>query len=614
MLIHSLQLVNFKKYPDLLIDDLPELGVIKVGGKNESGKTSIGEAICFALFGRTFLNNTKNAKRLIHWEEKMMSVNLTLIDDKDQKFEIIRTIHDSGSGAIRIIRLSDDKVLTNDLVESDKIIRNLLGYDYDTFIDSFCMVQRELTTPDANSHSIKQMAGISDYGNISDSLIMERDEARLLLNTFEPRYEEKNTELEVIGLDESWLSELVDGKESLDINKLAKQQLIDELARINTTFSDSSKQYKKASQQFHVFDWLGAFLLPLIIGAWIVWGAFQFFPVTIQNWLPDSTSVQHGGSFILWVQIWMFPFAMACVLLYSISLFFKWLAESKMSVLKEKAGDFSFVLQQGYHEVIDEPNSVAPTRVAKMLLDKSIQINGETASLAISPVEKFNHVPKLIELTSDYSATTTEIIDSVAALQDTLYHQRKDIDQCLLDLDNEILSEKKRSDKAGQLRAALQKISHTMQQHKNNMMICDYSIKMMQRAASQSINDFNQLTIEFAEKALPHFTSNRYSQLKINTNLTVEVFSDEKQNYMAYDEISSGTQRQIMLALRMGMSEQLAKNTGNKKQFVFLDEPFAFFDHQRSVSTLDALPKVSEVISQVWVTSQEFPDELTLIR
>jgi len=38
-----------------------------------------------------------------------------------------------------------------------------------------------------------------------------------------------------------------------------------------------------------------------------------------------------------------------------------------------------------------------------------------------------------------------------------------------------------------------------------------------------------------------------------------------------------------------------------------LDEPFAFFDYSRTKSTLEALPKISDVITQVWVVSQEFP-------
>ncbi|HFD31487.1 MAG TPA: hypothetical protein ENJ28_02075 [Gammaproteobacteria bacterium] len=612
MLIYSLALTNFKKYSNLLIDNLPEQGVIKVGGKNESGKTTIGEAICFVLFGRTFLNDNKKAKRLIRWDETEMRVTLVMIDDEKKQFEITRTINTHGVSSIRVIRLSDHRVLTDSLPEGDKLISNLLGYDYDTFVDSFCMVQRELTTPDAHSHSIKQMAGIADYGHISDDLAMEKDEEKALLNELKPRHHKKSIELKAIGLDESWLPELVDAKESLQVNRLAKQQLMNELAEVNLAYSESNQQYKRAKQQYNLFEWLGAFLLPLLIGAWLVWGVFQFFPEVIQTWLPDNTSSDHGNSFIIWVQIGMFPFAMSCVLLYSISLFFKWLAELKMTELKERADEFLFILKQSYHEVINELNHSVPVRIAKMLIEKSTKIKERVPSLAISPVEKFNHVPQLMELIPDYTATESEIMDSVIGLQDTLRHQKQDVEQCLLDLDSEILIEKERSDKAGQLRAALQKLSQIMQQHQKNIKVRDYSIKMMQRAASQSIDHFNQSITQFAEKVLPYFTDQRYSQLKINKDLSVEVFSDEKQNYMAYDEISSGTQRQIMLALRMGMSEQLAKNTGNKRQFIFLDEPFAFFDHQRSISTLEVLPKVSETISQVWVTSQEFPDELTL--
>ena len=612
MLIYSLALTNFKKYSNLLIDNLPEQGVIKVGGKNESGKTTIGEAICFVLFGRTFLNDNKKAKRLIRWDEIEMRVTLVMVDDEKKQFEITRTINTHGVSSIRVMRLSDHRVLTDSLPEGDKLISNLLGYDYDTFVDSFCMVQRELTTPDAHSHSIKQMAGIADYGHISDDLAMEKDEEKALLNELKPRYHKKSIELKAIGLDESWLPELVDAKESLQVNRLAKQQLMNELAEVNLAYPESNQQYKRAKQQYNLFEWLGAFLLPLLIGAWLVWGVFQFFPEVIQTWLPDNTSSDHGNSFIIWVQIGMFPFAMSCVLLYSISLFFKWLAELKMTELKERADEFLFILKQSYHEVINEPNHSVPVRIAKMLIEKSTKIKERVPSLAISPVEKFNHVPQLMELIPDYTATESEIMDSVIGLQDTLRHQKQDVEQCLLDLDSEILIEKERSDKAGQLRAALQKLSQTMQQHQKNIKVRDYSIKMMQRAASQSIDHFNQSITQFAEKVLPYFTDQRYSQLKINKDLSVEVFSDEKQNYMAYDEISSGTQRQIMLALRMGMSEQLAKNTGNKRQFIFLDEPFAFFDHQRSISTLEVLPKVSETISQVWVTSQEFPDELTL--
>jgi exonuclease SbcC len=42
-------------------------------------------------------------------------------------------------------------------------------------------------------------------------------------------------------------------------------------------------------------------------------------------------------------------------------------------------------------------------------------------------------------------------------------------------------------------------------------------------------------------------------------------------------------------------------------QFLFLDEPFAFFDESRTASALAVLPQVSRDFTQIWVTSQTFP-------
>jgi len=77
---------------------------------------------------------------------------------------------------------------------------------------------------------------------------------------------------------------------------------------------------------------------------------------------------------------------------------------------------------------------------------------------------------------------------------------------------------------------------------------------------------------------------------------------------MDLDEISSGTQRQIMLAVRLALSQELVNTTGGGDQFIFLDEPFAFFDQTRTHNAMAILPKLSEEIRQIWVIAQEFPE------
>ena len=51
MLVSALRAMDLFRYAHLEITALPAKGTILVRGSNESGKTSIGEAICLALFG-----------------------------------------------------------------------------------------------------------------------------------------------------------------------------------------------------------------------------------------------------------------------------------------------------------------------------------------------------------------------------------------------------------------------------------------------------------------------------------------------------------------------------------------------------------------------------------
>jgi exonuclease SbcC len=39
-----------------------------------------------------------------------------------------------------------------------------------------------------------------------------------------------------------------------------------------------------------------------------------------------------------------------------------------------------------------------------------------------------------------------------------------------------------------------------------------------------------------------------------------------------------------------------------------LDEPFAFFDQERTRAALQALPELSHELRQIWIVAQEFPE------
>jgi len=232
----------------------------------------------------------------------------------------------------------------------------------------------------------------------------------------------------------------------------------------------------------------------------------------------------------------------------------------------------------------------------------------------LPPREQFNNLTSLISDSEDYRANPESMSKATTLLSDALKQQSGEVSDLGNNILGDISDEKTRADQAGNLRATLHKLNKVIDKCNYTVETQTISMGIMQRAAADSIAKFNQSISEVSAKTLPNFTQNRYSKLKIAEDFSVQIFSDEKKGYMDFDEISSGTQRQVMLSLRIAMSEQLSLNTGNEEQFIFLDEPFAFFDQSRTRATLENLPKISNVINQIWISAQEYPAGITVAK
>jgi len=150
-------------------------------------------------------------------------------------------------------------------------------------------------------------------------------------------------------------------------------------------------------------------------------------------------------------------------------------------------------------------------------------------------------------------------------------------------------------------------LNEKVRHHLDLIHVHETGISLLNSAAHHLSHRFNQSILTHAGKALPLFTQNRYEHLKIDEDLTIRVFSNAKHDFMDFDEISSGTQRQIMLSLRLAMSQELIRAIEGGRQFIFFDEPFAFFDQERIRQSLEALPKISDKITQIWLVAQEYP-------
>ena len=178
----------------------------------------------------------------------------------------------------------------------------------------------------------------------------------------------------------------------------------------------------------------------------------------------------------------------------------------------------------------------------------------------------------------------------------------------IADLDEEIGEEQSRLQEALNLSEVLSGLTDKREDIERRIEDRRRGLELLAGAIAHLSNNFNRDVKELVGKMLPLFTDGRYEHLQIDSGLRVRVFSNDKRDFMDLEEISSGTQRQIMLALRLALSKKLLSRTVKGKQFAFLDEPFAFFDQERTRRALHALADLGDDISQVWIVAQDFPE------
>ena len=181
-------------------------------------------------------------------------------------------------------------------------------------------------------------------------------------------------------------------------------------------------------------------------------------------------------------------------------------------------------------------------------------------------------------------------------------------------LELEIEDIHKRQKEKAELETAIERIQPSMDEHRQRIKVRETALKLTEGACSEIYTQFDNVLSKYTAVVMPKLTENRYKQIQIDDSLHLRVFSTEKNDFADLDELSSGTQRQIMLALRLAISRALVEAGQQGKQFIILDEPFAFFDRERIRNTIASLNDMDKNITQFWIITQEFesPEQFEL--
>ncbi len=605
MIITELLAENFRQYQHLHLEKLPEQGVIAIKGSNESGKSSIGDALCFALFGRTDQLSNEPVTQLVRRGEKAASVTL-LFRQQHKNYRITRLVDSSGKQSAAMWNMDDDRQLADTMDDVAVALNQLLGYGYPAFTRTFYWTRQTSEDSHTDADSLQAMAEVKTYVKLDKVLRTEQETLSTGLVQIEKDYQDSLEVRDATGVNQDWLPELVEIQETLDTHH---QDSVDLIGRINWV----RESYTNRHGDFHYFSlWnkrigllttIGIALLVLLL---LAWGLLNIAPDMLAGVWPV---VQENGESIARGLLWS---GVVVAIVTSALMVGSWYLESRrLHLLLQQGAEMADAVTnssaQLNHSMAELLGEHATTYLRRQALLSDTDESIESADWQSDPVQ----LEDLAGRMHNYRADPLEAIAAAEGVSMALSKQSETLERCLAHTEREVMQERSRVDEYMVLNTEVQryKKARARQQHMINMR--RKALQLIHHAALDSIRDFNHIVYQHSKMLLSDFTQAHDKGLKMDTDIPLKVLSEEQDNDLEREEISTATRRQIALAMRVSLANTLAESTDAGGQFILLDEPFAFFDPPRTTATFNHLHEsTAGNLSQVWVMVQEMPDGL----
>ena len=726
MIINSLRAENVLKYSTLRLEDIPEKGLIAVIGDNESGKSSIGETICFALFGRTFSLESADLDKVIRWGESRCSVKLEFTTPNGQRYQVARFLDELGSHGASISRVGEDPMVRG-LEEVEARLKTLIGFGYTEFVESFYLAQREITAPHPHSFAVKAMAGVDALEKVVATCESELEQTGERVEETERRRADIEEQIEVLGLDEGHLASLeaeharegmalvgdrqrisdmkaeTEGSERvlgtlkqgaagwlavpIEASFARRRQQAQELERLVADLEPQCAGDKRtlgphgeiaalareSEQRIAAFDalrqradayrhWLESLLgdaepaggestestfaarqkallerqtqvmsarrtsrvlmLASLVLALVFWGLSGLLGLAPTSGPAEALAGWVEGLDTGWEDLLLPSLAVAASAMTLSFLGFV--------VRGKRLGKQVRELEDAHGHLVDEEEAARreatdlaglermplphATEMLARLRDDAIakRIPDYRAGPGAALLDPQRHAAVQAELKRIAGTLETGMTRIKADTGVEIERRHESVathSSAIARLDQAISQERERVRRHQELTGISGALAEKLDGLRRRVRVRELAVDLLHGAIHYISQRFNTEVRNLSADSLPKFTNGRYEHLRIDENLKVNAFSNEKRDFMELDEISSGTQRQIMLAVRLALSQKLVNSVIQGPQALFLDEPFAFFDERRTASALKVLPRVSGDFTQIWVTSQTFPEE-----
>ena len=263
MIITALSAENFRKYNHLQLDDVPVRGLIAVVGGNESGKSSLGDAILFGLFGRTAQVKTEEAAKLVRWGAEQANVTLRL-QHRGHEYRLVRSVNKAGQHAATLFSTEEETTLADTPEGVEQQLKSLLGYQYGAFSKAFYWGQQNSQNAQGDSDNLRAIAGLKEHAHLCEQLESENNERVQTIDALHAQYKQTRQIADALHIDADYLPKLNGiGADMEDRQQhfLKLGQLID---KETETYPGNMERFQRVQQE------------SLKIGRWTKWALLIF--------------------------------------------------------------------------------------------------------------------------------------------------------------------------------------------------------------------------------------------------------------------------------------------------------------------------------------------------
>lgn len=529
MIIRSFHIENLLAFENLTIHDIPDSGMICLDSIN---KSELLESLHFALFG-TPLSPTLDKKDLIHPNSHYSASTIDFLHN-GEFYQLMRTFDVDGD--------SDALLLDghgNLLVENNSIEQQLQDQFFGNK-DAFIKQNLFISPPEpVTSYELLEQLELDQFSNAYHELDIQPI-AKNNIQATQQAFDDLN-------LDEAWLPELVDTRETLQDHQLNLKRCGEQVKKLKQSYPDRHKKFHKNNKHFQIFNSLSNILLPITSITWLIWGLFIFAPSFLQTLMPVPLYQTLSNT----LPAVLFSVGGVVTVAYGFSLIYSWWLDSKILHPMAKQLKTDMMQLNDDYRISLEQQPPLSKRISAWLSQEPLLASSQTTNdlftIFCAESKHFEHNAQHVQ-------------KLMVSVQNTIKAHKSTIAQYLNQTNDEIEKEMQHSEQAASIRQQLYQQKHQLHEQEQQFAIHQQAKTLLLNTAIEQLEQNHTLI----NQLLSVLTRGAYRSIHIDDVFSLSLQREQDDLAVNFSDLPALIRQQVNLSI------QLAQRLNQENGFIIL--------------------------------------------